>query len=90
MAFRSVHAERGTVFAHLPDLGWGQAWEAVWKVKPPPPLACAECWPPMYAKVSYSGLRFFAHDQQDHTRPTSCIQSSITRQGGKLRSCVWR
>ncbi|MFD3699707.1 competence protein CoiA family protein [Streptomyces sp. NPDC058646] len=61
MAFRAVHAEWGTVFAHLPDLGCGQAWEAVWKVKPPPPLACAECRHPMYAKVSYSGLRFFAH-----------------------------
>ncbi|MGW8502878.1 hypothetical protein [Streptomyces sp. CLCI03] len=31
MAFRAVHAEWGTVFAHLPDLGCGQAWESVWK-----------------------------------------------------------
>ena len=34
MAFRAVHAQWGTVFAHLPDLGRGQAWEAVWKVRP--------------------------------------------------------
>ena len=34
MAFRAVHAQWGTVFAHLPDLGCGQAWEAVWKVRP--------------------------------------------------------
>ncbi|WP_406073227.1 competence protein CoiA family protein [Streptomyces virginiae] len=61
MAFRAVHAEWGTVFAHLPDLGCGQAWESVWKVKPSAPIVCAECRHPMYAKVSYSGLRFFAH-----------------------------
>ena len=35
MAFRAVHAQWGTVFAHLPDLGCGQTWEAVWKVRPP-------------------------------------------------------
>ncbi|MDH6129365.1 competence protein CoiA [Kitasatospora sp. GP82] len=61
MAFRVVHAEWGTVFAHLPDLGCGQSWQAVWKAKPAPPLVCAECRHPMHAKVSYSGLRFFAH-----------------------------
>ncbi|MFC9238593.1 competence protein CoiA family protein [Streptomyces decoyicus] len=61
MAFRAVHAKWGTVFAHLPDLGCEQSWEAVWKVKPPAPIACAECRHPMYAKTSRSGLRFFAH-----------------------------
>jgi hypothetical protein len=61
MAFRAVHAQWGTVFAHLPDLGCGQAWEAVWKVRPPAPLACNECQHPMYAKTSRNGLRFFAH-----------------------------
>lgn len=61
MAFRAVHANWGTVFAHLPDLGCDQSWEAVWKVKPPAPITCAECRHPMHAKASYSGLRFFAH-----------------------------
>lgn len=61
MAFRAVHANWGTVFAHLPDLGCDQSWEAVWKVKPPAPIVCAECRHPMYAKISRSGLRFFAH-----------------------------
>ncbi|MET9206802.1 competence protein CoiA family protein [Streptomyces bacillaris] len=61
MAFRAVHAEWGTVFSHLPDLGCGQAWEAVWKVRPPAPITCAECRHPMHAKTSYSGLKFFAH-----------------------------
>ncbi|WP_330481423.1 competence protein CoiA family protein [Streptomyces sp. NBC_00724] len=61
MAFRAVHADWGTVFAHLPDLGCGQTWEAVWKVRPPAPIVCAECRHPMHAKTSYSGLRFFAH-----------------------------
>ncbi|MFI9045726.1 competence protein CoiA [Streptomyces sp. NPDC053427] len=61
MAFRAVHATWGTVFSHLTDLGCERSWEAVWKVKPPAPLACPECSHPMYAKASRSGLRFFAH-----------------------------
>ena len=61
MAFRAVHAQWGTTFAHLPDLGCGQAWEAVWKVRPSAPLTCDECHHPMHAKVSRNGLRFFAH-----------------------------
>ncbi|MGC3002983.1 competence protein CoiA [Streptomyces sp. G35A] len=61
MAFRAVHAEWGTVFAHLPDIGCGRSWEAVWKTRPPAPLTCDECRHPMYAKTSRSGLRFFAH-----------------------------
>jgi hypothetical protein len=62
MAFRSVHAKWGAVFAHLPDLGCGQPWEAVWKARPRAPLTCDECQHPMYAKVSRNGRRFFAHD----------------------------
>lgn len=61
MAFRAVHAEWGTVFAHLPDLGYERSWEAVWKTRPPAPLACDECGHAMYAKTSRTGLRFFAH-----------------------------
>jgi competence protein CoiA len=61
MAFRAVHTEWGVVFAHLPDLGCGQRWDAVWKVRPTAPLTCDECGHPMYAKVSRNGLRFFAH-----------------------------
>ena len=61
MAFRAVHEQWGTTFAHLPDLGCGQAWEAVWKVRPLAPLTCDECHHPMHAKVSRNGLRFFAH-----------------------------
>lgn len=61
MAFRAVHAEWGTVFAHLPDLGCERSWEAVWKARPPARITCVECQHPMYAKTSRSGLRFFAH-----------------------------
>ncbi|MFJ9855660.1 competence protein CoiA family protein [Streptomyces sp. NPDC101150] len=61
MAFRAVHAKWGTVFSHLPDLGCGRSWEAVWKVRPPAPIACVECRHPMHAKTSERGLRFFAH-----------------------------
>lgn len=61
MAFRALHPYWGTVFAHLPDLGCGQTWEAVWRVRPSAPLTCDECGHPMHAKVSSNGLRFFAH-----------------------------
>jgi hypothetical protein len=61
MAFRAMHAEWGAIFAHLPDLGCGQAWEAVWKARPAAPLVCDECRHRMFAKVSRNGLRFFAH-----------------------------
>jgi competence protein CoiA len=61
MAFRAVHAQWGTIFAHLSDLGCGRSWSEVWKVRPPAPLACDECGHGMYAKTSRTGLRFFAH-----------------------------
>jgi competence protein CoiA len=63
MAFRVVHAQWGSVDATLPDLGCEQAWEAVWRVRPPAPLTCPECGHQMHAKVSPKPrrLRFFAH-----------------------------
>ena len=61
MTFRAVHAQWGPVFAHIPDLGCGRSWEAVWKVRPPEPLACDECRHPVHAKTSILGLRYFAH-----------------------------
>jgi hypothetical protein len=61
VAFKAVHEQWGTVFAHLPDLGCGKSWEAVWKTRPPAPITCVECRHPMHAKTSRSGLRFFAH-----------------------------
>ncbi|GGU82448.1 hypothetical protein GCM10010211_55550 [Streptomyces albospinus] len=61
MAFRAMHAQWGTVFAHLPDLGCGRSWAQVWKTRPPAPLACDECGHGMHAKTSRNGLRFFAH-----------------------------
>lgn len=61
MAIRAVHDQWGAVFAHLPDLGCRRDWTEVWKVRPIAPLTCDECRHPMYAKVSSSQLRFFAH-----------------------------
>ncbi|GAA1016863.1 competence protein CoiA family protein [Streptomyces thermogriseus] len=61
MAFRAVHEQWGTVFAHLPDLGCGRSWADVHRVRPPAPLRCDECRHPMRAKVSPTKLRFFAH-----------------------------
>lgn len=62
MGFRAVHAQWGTVFAHLPGLGCGRDWADVHRVRPPEPLTCDECQHGMHAKVSPTGLRFFAHD----------------------------
>lgn len=61
MTFRAVHEQWGAVFAHLPDLGCGRAWKDVHRVRPLAPLSCDECRHPMHAKVSPTGLRFFAH-----------------------------
>ncbi len=61
MAFRAVHQQWGTVFAHLPDLGCGHGWEEVWKARPLAPISCDECRHPMHAKTSRAGMRFFAH-----------------------------
>lgn len=61
MPFRAVHREWGTIFAHLPDLGCGRAWESIWRARPPAPIVCDECGHPMYAKLSRTGMRFFAH-----------------------------
>jgi competence protein CoiA len=38
------------------------AWAVVHKVRPRPTLLCRACGSPMHAKVSSTGLRFFAHD----------------------------
>ena len=61
MAFRAVHNRWGAVFAHLPDLGCGRSWAEIWRVRPAAPLTCNECRHSMYAKVSPSGMQFFAH-----------------------------
>ncbi|MGW9029332.1 hypothetical protein ACWGQ5_35450 [Streptomyces sp. NPDC055722] len=61
MAFRAVHEQWGTIFAHLPDLGCRRGWEDVHRVRPLAPLVCDECQHPMHAKVSPAGMRFFAH-----------------------------
>ncbi|KQV15978.1 hypothetical protein [Kitasatospora sp. Root107] len=60
MAFRAVHQQWGTVFAHLPDLGCSHGWEEVWKARPLAPISCDECRHPMHAKTSRTGMRFFA------------------------------
>lgn len=61
MAFRALHAQWGTVFAHLADLGCGHDWATIWRARPPAPLSCVECGHTMYAKTSHHGLHFFAH-----------------------------
>lgn len=82
MTFRAVHAQWGTVFAHLPDLGCGQSWEAVWKTRPAAPVVCDECSHPMHAKTSRNGIRFFAHAPG---RPTCALgQESVNHHLLKL------
>ncbi|WP_405782714.1 hypothetical protein [Streptomyces sp. NBC_00859] len=57
MAFRALHAQWGTVFTHLADLGCGHDWAAIWRARPPAPLSCVECGHTMYAKTSHHGPR---------------------------------
>ncbi|MGW7511235.1 hypothetical protein ACWGJ0_26495 [Streptomyces massasporeus] len=57
----------GTLDATLDGLGAGMAWEAVYRVRPRPVLACTDCGLPMHAKVSGRGGRFFAHDRRSAT-----------------------
>ncbi|MEU6184164.1 competence protein CoiA family protein [Streptomyces coeruleorubidus] len=54
----------GTLDATLDGLGCGLGWEAVYRTRPRPALACAQCGMPMHAKVSGRGGRFFAHDRR--------------------------
>ncbi|MER6787927.1 competence protein CoiA family protein [Streptomyces sp. NPDC000658] len=54
----------GTLDATLDGLGCGVVWEAVYRVRPRPVLACTGCGGPMHAKVSGRGGRFFAHDRR--------------------------
>ncbi|MFF3069459.1 competence protein CoiA [Kitasatospora sp. NPDC057936] len=63
MAFTAVHGDRGRLDATRDDLGCGWAWTAVHRARPRVPLACPECGHGLHAKVSPTGLRFFAHDR---------------------------
>lgn len=46
-------------------------WAAVHRARPRPQLSCRGCGALMHAKVSSTGLRFFAHDQRVPTCPSA-------------------
>lgn len=61
MPLTALH-EAGVLDSSRDDLGAGLSWDQVHRVKPRPHLVCRERGHPMHAKVSSTGLRFFAHD----------------------------
>lgn len=92
MALRAVHAEWGTAFSHLPDLGCGQAWEAVWKVRPPAQIACAECRHPMHAKTSLPEARFAPEIAKPgaSSYPVSAVRRAFGTQPDEGENCPAR
>jgi Competence protein CoiA-like family len=64
--------------------GCGLVWEAVYRVRPRPVLACTGCGGPMHAKVSGSGGRFFAHDH----RTTDCAGADETEEHRSLKRAL--
>lgn len=72
MPLTAVHATAGvldvTLDPYAPGPGQalaagGLAWEDLHRRRPRPPLSCRECGHGLHAKVSPTGLRFFAHDR---------------------------
>lgn len=57
------HADSGVLDATTDPLGEGMPWEAIHRARPRAPLTCRECGHGLHAKVSPTGLRFFAHDR---------------------------
>ncbi|MFI1075959.1 competence protein CoiA family protein [Streptomyces puniciscabiei] len=76
--------EQGTLDATLDPLGCGLAWEAVYRVRPRPALACTWCGGPMHAKVSGRGGRFFAHDR----RSPACAGAGETEEHRSLKRAL--
>ncbi|KUO15922.1 competence protein CoiA family protein [Streptomyces dysideae] len=74
----------GTLDVTLDGLGVGMAWEAVYRVRPRPVLACTECGLAMHAKVSGRGGRFFAHDR----RSTTCAAAGETEEHRALKRAL--
>jgi hypothetical protein len=64
MGFTVMHPVRGRLDATQEDLGCGWDWTSIHRSRPRVPLKCPECANSMHAKVSASGLRFFAHDRR--------------------------
>jgi competence protein CoiA len=62
MPLTAVHPDAGMLDATAPVLGSGVRWEQVHRARPRVPLRCRECAHGVHAKVSPTGLRFFAHD----------------------------
>lgn len=61
MPLTAVHAETGVLDVTC-DALTDARWADLHRVRPRAPLRCRECGHGLHAKVSRSGLRFFAHD----------------------------
>lgn len=63
MPLTAVHKDRGVLDATDDDLGCGWSWDDVYRVRPRVVMSCRTCGHGLHAKVSSTGLRFFAHDR---------------------------
>jgi hypothetical protein len=64
MPLTAVHPSAGVLDATLTDLGVELAWEVIHRPKVPVGLTCRGCESPLHAKVSPTGLHFFAHNRE--------------------------
>ncbi|MGW8702348.1 competence protein CoiA family protein [Streptomyces eurythermus] len=84
MALTAHLHQHGTLDTTLGGLGCGLAWEAVYRARPRPALACTQCGGPMHAKVSPRGGRFFAHDR----RSPACAGAGETEEHRSLKRAL--
>lgn len=65
----ATHPTAGGVDATLPDLGGQVTWESIHRPKAPVGLLCRGCDNGVRAKLSPTGLRFFAHNREEADCP---------------------
>ncbi|MEV6549276.1 competence protein CoiA family protein [Streptomyces sp. NPDC051597] len=68
MGYTALHPSWGRLDASVNDLGCGQSWEGIHRVRQVV-LTCPECGGRVFARVSLYGLRHFYHQ----VRPQDCM-----------------
>lgn len=62
MPLTAVYADAGVLDLTSDTVHDDVPWSALHRARPRPPLTCRECGHGLHAKVSRTGMRFFAHD----------------------------
>lgn len=72
MPLTAQHPELGLLDATIEGLrAGGELWPQIHKTRPRAPLVCRGCGHGLHAKVSPTGVRFFAHDAAQSDCPTA-------------------